>query len=163
MKKPNEKKRFTYSAFRVAKRIAIQADWALPHTDIQQLLYICHMFSLGRHDKALVYGRFQAWKYGPVHPDLYHYLKVFGADPVDGYFYEYKQIKESPQAELVDELVEMLGNSEPGRLMAITHRRGGAWEKNYNPDEKAVIPNEDLKQEYQDRVNEAKSRRENQQ
>ena len=40
------------------------------------------MFYLRRYDaEPLVQGQFQAWHFGPVHPDLYHAVKMYGACP----------------------------------------------------------------------------------
>jgi len=121
------------------------------------------MFFLGRHNEPLVSGFFEATIYGPVHPDLYRYLRVFGADPVDEYFYQYREVTEQPAAGLVDEVVTALAHSGLGKLVAITQCSYGAWDKNYRPNfgstdvSGILIPNEDILEEYRIREKRAEA------
>mgnify|MGYP006283548483 CR=1 FL=1 len=73
----------TVSVLSAAKRLAARSGWTLSNLELQKILYLAHMVHLGRTDGApLVHGLFEAWDYGPVHPDLYHRVKIFGSSPV---------------------------------------------------------------------------------
>ena len=143
------------SAFSAAKRTCIRADWSLSNLQIQKLLYIAHTYHLGAYNEPLVLGRFEAWDYGPVHPQLYHYLKVFGALPVEGFFKPYTAVSDdTPEAESIDMVVDALGNESPTKLVTITHREHGAWAINYSTHIKNIISNEDILEEYNEIMNE---------
>ncbi|GEA08535.1 hypothetical protein KUL42_32960 [Alteromonas sp. KUL42] len=45
---------------------------------LQKLAYYCHGYHLSVTGEPLVAGEFQAWPYGPVHPDIYQQYKQFG-------------------------------------------------------------------------------------
>ena len=47
-----------------AKYMADRSGWNLSNLELQKILYIAHMFHLGRHSTALVRGEFQAWDLG---------------------------------------------------------------------------------------------------
>ena len=108
---------------------------------------------MGIHEgMPLVRGQFEAWDYGPVHPDLYYEVKQFGADPVQNIFRSIPDISGDQAIKLLDDAVDQLsGNAS--RLVAITHWSEGAWAKNYVPGERGIaIPNEDILQEYRKRT-----------
>ncbi|MCC0048528.1 MAG: DUF4065 domain-containing protein [Rhodobiaceae bacterium] len=138
------------SILSAAKRLAEQSDWSLSNLKLQKILYLAHMFYLGRTEgEPLVRGEFEAWNYGPVHPDLYHKAKVFGSDPVKNIFHSIPEVPGGAERDIIDEAFESLGSSGPGRLVAATHRKNGAWEKNFVPGEMhCIIPNEDILAEY---------------
>ena len=71
------------SVLSAAKHMGQFSAWTLTHLELQKLLYLSHMIYLGSHGKPLISGSFEAWAYGPVHPDLYHKAKIFGSDPVE--------------------------------------------------------------------------------
>ena len=145
----------TTSVLAVAKRMEERSDQPLTHLAFQKLAYIAHMIHLGRHDgKPLVSGNFEAWDLGPVHPQLYRTLRRFGSRPVRPEVFRFvSSMKDNDASSLVDDVVTNLSDSTP-RLVAITHWEGGAWAKHYIPDEKGIlIPNEDILQEYKDRMN----------
>jgi len=48
-----------------------------------KLTYIAHGYYLGFFEKPLIENEVQAWKYGPVIPELYHVIKRFGNGRVD--------------------------------------------------------------------------------
>lgn len=147
----------TVSVLSAAKRLAQQSGWTLSNLELQKILYLAHMFHMGRHEGApLVPGLFEAWEYGPVHPDLYHKVKVFGADPVQNIFSGVPDIPPGPEQEILDEAVRDLGHLGPGRLVNATHRKNGAWAINYIPGARhRAIPNSDILREYQELDNAA--------
>ena len=137
-----------------AKRMCERSGWSLSNLELQKLLYIAHMFHLGETGEPLIIGRFEAWDYGPVQPTLYHMAKVFGSSPVKNIFHTAPPIEGRPEADTVDSAVDQLGNEPPGRLVAITHWDKGAWARFYVPGERGiVIPNDAIRQEYEDRKN----------
>ena len=142
----------TVPVFSAAKRLAKRSGWTLSNLELQKILYLAHMFHLGRTDgEPLVYGQFEAWDYGPVHPDLYHRAKVFGADPVEDIFYDVDEPSEGAERSVLDEAYDALGESGPGRLVNATHRVNGAWYANYIPGQRhCVIPNKDILREYRE-------------
>lgn len=143
----------TISIFEAAKHLGKQAGWSVSNLKMQKILYIAHMHHLGNYGEPLVHGLFEAWDYGPVHPDLYHHAKIFGADPVKNIFRSYKNLtNEKTEIEILDAAAEQLVDISGAQLVATTHRKGGAWEKNYLPGVKGMkIPNEDILEEYRQR------------
>lgn len=139
----------TVSVPSAAKRLAERSGWTLSNLELQKILYLAHMFHLGRTGRPLVPGHFEAWEYGPVHPDLYHRAKVFGSGHVQNIFHGSKDLEPSPERDILDEAYDSLGKVGPGRLVNATHRKGGAWDANYLPGVRhCVIPNEDILKEY---------------
>ena len=140
----------TVSVFAAAKRMGKKSDWSLSNLKIQKMLYIAHMFHLGRHKTPLVDGYFEAWDYGPVHPNLYHRLKIFGASPVTNIFRRDGNVPDDgTEADLIDETVTALADAPPGVLVGITHLKDGAWSKNYVSGARGIrIQNEDILEEY---------------
>jgi len=136
-----------------AKYMAERSQWKLSNLALQKLCYIAHMVCLGRHEKPLVAGHFEAWAWGPVHPELYHKVSRHGRDPVaKETFGNVQSPDETEERQYLDLAVDKLGHDLP-RLLAITHWEHGAWAKLYNPKERGtVIPNPVIMQEYRDRV-----------
>jgi uncharacterized phage-associated protein len=142
----------TVSAFEAAKRLGERSGWSLSNLEMQKLLYLAHMFHLGQYGKPLVSGHFEAWDYGPVHPDLYHRIKIFGSSPVENVFHSVNKPQEGTEAQLLDDVFKHFANQRPGRLVAITHWDKGAWARHYDPGTRnVIIPNEDILDEYRER------------
>ena len=141
-----------------AKYMASRSGWILSNLELQKILYIAHMFHLGRHGTALVGGEFQAWDLGPVHPVLYRAVRQFGADPVTQIDFP-GNIEEGTEKDLLSEAVDELSGKTGAQLVAITHWEDGAWAKNYKPGVRGqVIPTKDIIDEYRRREAAAKTR-----
>jgi uncharacterized phage-associated protein len=140
----------TVNVLDAARHMAARSDWSLSNLKLQKLLYLSHMFYMGRHDgEPLVHGTFEAWDYGPVHVPLYHRVKVYGSDPVTSLAGGDILDSASPEATILDEAYDALGDSRAGQLINATHKEGGAWANNYIPGARGVIiPNEDILAEY---------------
>lgn len=133
-----------------ARRLATRSGWTLSNLELQKIIYLAHMFYLGRtKGEPLVMGNFEAWNYGPVHPDLYHRVKIFGSEPVQNIFHGTSEMADGPERKILDEAYDSLGKLGPGKLVHATHRLGGAWETNYIPGTRhRIIPNADILKEY---------------
>ena len=135
-----------------AKRMCERSGWSISNLALQKILYLAHMYHLGEHNAPLISGHFEAWDYGPVQPIIYHKLKIFGASPVRNIFRSVRDIEDGSEREMLDAAVEQLANAALGKLVTLTHWEKGAWAKNYIPGVRSIeIPDEDIKQEYDDR------------
>ena len=139
------------NVLQAGRYMAGRSGWTLSNLELQKILYIAHMFHLGRHGTALVGGEFQAWDLGPVHPILYRKVKRFGADPVTEIDFP-GNIEEGTAKDLLSEAVDELSGKTGAQLVAITHWEDGAWAKNYIPGVRGrIIPTEDIIDEYRHR------------
>ena len=139
----------TVNVLTAAKHMAKRSGWSLSNLQLQKLIYLAHMFYLGRTEEPLVHGSFEAWDYGPVHTQLYHVVKVFGSSPVQDVFGTVDDISQRPEGVILDEAYAALGHARAGQLVNATHKVGGAWDINYIPGvRRTLIPNEDILAEY---------------
>lgn len=137
-----------------ARRLCERSQWSLSNLALQKILYLAHMVHLGWTDNPLIDSGFEAWDYGPVQPSLYHKVKVFGSSPIKDIFHDaHPLIDQSSEAQALDAALEHFGGLSPGKLVAITHHAGGAWDKHYNPSVRGLpIPDRDIRKEYQEIV-----------
>ena len=139
----------TVNVFAAAKRLATRSGWTLTNLEMQKILYLAHMFYLGRTGgQPLVAGEFEAWDYGPVHPTLYHKIKIYGSEPVGNVFHSIPDIPDGPEASIIDEAYDGLGKIGASRLVKVTHRIRGARAKHSKAGERrCMMPNADIMQE----------------
>ena len=121
------------SVLSAAKHIGTISGWSKTNLELQKIIYIAHMLHLGEKDSPLVNGLFEAWPFGPVHPELYHKAKVYGAKPVQNIFNSFLPLDNHSLEKLtLENAYDQVGSFESYRLIAITHRDYGAWAKNIN-------------------------------
>ena len=116
---------------------------------------MAHVFYMGRHGGApLTDARFQAWDYGPVEPNVYKKVRMFGSSPIQDVFYEALPFKEDDERRSdLKEVCDALIPLRAGALVDITHWSGGAWAKHYVPGIRGIdIPNSAITAEYHDRL-----------
>lgn len=134
---------------RVAKRFCELSGWTLTNLQLQKLIYLSHMVFYGQEGAPLVRGSFEAWDYGPVHPELYHYVKAFGDKPVMNVFKYLGEIKDEKKRKIIDDAYRALGELPTWKLVDITHKPDGAWATNYRKGNRNnVISDEDILREY---------------
>jgi len=63
-------------------KIAKTEGRALTPIELMKLTYLAHGWSLGTRGRALVRNRIEAWKHGPILPDLYTATRGYGRDPI---------------------------------------------------------------------------------
>lgn len=92
-----------------------------------KLAYIAHGWNLEMRNEPLFVNRIEAWRYGPVIPDVYKAFRPQGVipskpdtsfaaptDPVDVGFLE--------------QIYKIYGHMSAFRLSELTHEPGGPWE-----------------------------------
>lgn len=95
---------------------------------VQKLVYLSHGWNLAVEDKPLIHNPIQAWNYGPVIPDLYHKLKIYGNEVID------KEISTStskelsgPTSTILDFVWDVYGTKSAIDLSNLTHKSGTPW------------------------------------
>ena len=131
-------------ALAVANEIIILAKAAgNPPTQmkLQKLLFYAHGWHLALADTPLIDQQFEAWRYGPVVPSIYHSFKYYRMLPITALGTEMRAIGTSsvefipPQlsagngyaAALLRKTWEIFGHYSGGQLSAMTHAEGTPW------------------------------------
>jgi uncharacterized phage-associated protein len=122
--------------FSVARYLCERSNWTLTNLKLQKLLYLTQMFYVGQEKVPLINGRFEAWDFGPVQPDVYAVARSFGRDAVKDVFQGYSL----PTAglALIDDVWDATKNMSAGKLVEITHWSKGAWAKCYRPSRMSI-------------------------
>lgn len=137
----------------VANAILAAADAAkllLTNMSLNKIAYFAHAASLAHYGRPLVDSPFEAWQYGPVHPQLYRQLKRFKDQPVTGRLtrvdletggdvpYEVRLSQE--EKDLIDRITVFYGVMPAGRLVEISHEPGAPWDQVWAAGEKEARP-----------------------
>jgi uncharacterized phage-associated protein len=110
---------------------------------VLKLVYLCHGWTLGLHEMALIHEPVEAWRYGPVVPSVYHSYKSFGGGPIDTTPADRSGEFNRAQVEAIQLVHDVYGDFSAVQLSALTHRPGTPWDltrKQYGLG--AVIPDE---------------------
>jgi uncharacterized phage-associated protein len=116
-------------------RLAKQAGKMLTPLQLMKLVYISHGWSLGIRNVDLFSDRIEAWKYGPVIPNLYHATKQFGRAEIP-----LALIDDSKPSAVDEETLSFLADvySKYGSLTGVqlsnlTHQGDTPWAQVYKP------------------------------
>ena len=140
------------SSASAAKFICARGNWGVTNLALQKILYMAHMVHLGRTGQRLVDAEFQAWDYGPVEPNLYRQVRMFGNRPIQDIFYFSSPVA-GAEAATLEEACAFLIPKSPGELVAMTHWQEGAWARHYVPGSRSIpIPDADIIAEYRART-----------
>lgn len=63
-------------------KVAKTEGKALTPIELMKLTYLVHGWSLGTRGRALVRNRIEAWKHGPILPELYTATRGYGRGPI---------------------------------------------------------------------------------
>ena len=91
--------------------IARSAGRSVDPMKIQKLVYFAHGWHLGLEKGPLSSEHAEAWRWGPVFPDLYHSVKKWGRDPIDEPIITFVDVQwTAPQLSPADEFALQLTN-----------------------------------------------------
>lgn len=134
----------------VAKAVCEACDWSLSNLKLQKMMYILQIVYMGNNKgNRLFNATFEAWDYGPVIPELYYKLKMFGAKPVQDVFWSAEECKNQDKLDFINRNAPVLCQLTGGQLVALTHQKDTAWYNNYAPGARGVqISDADMMKEY---------------
>lgn len=141
------------SSFKTAKKLCSLSNWNISNLQLQKLMYLSHLFYLGKKGKPLISRPFEAWKLGPVSPDVYERVKIFKNRPVLNVFYGIKTIEEDnslykEEALFLTDIYQKLAQKTASELVDMTHIKDGAWDKARKNQLYSVIKESDILEEY---------------
>lgn len=125
----------SYSAITIADellKIAKRKGRRLTPLQLMKLVYIAHGYSLAVLNRDLFSDRIEAWKYGPVIPDLYRATKHYGRHeiPTDRIDDTPSTVDDQVQA-FLEEVFAKYGHLSGFALSSLTHKSGTPWDKVY--------------------------------
>ena len=143
----------TISVFSAARYLCEKSGWTLSNLKLQKILFLAHMVHLGQNEKPLLDEGFEAWDYGPVLPNLYHHVKAFGSSPIRNVFRAFPVPTDEAALSALDSVYDQVSGWSAGKLVRVSHRRDGAWDKSYIPGAIAIpIEDEEILREYKMRL-----------
>lgn len=129
---------------------------------VQKLLYFAQGYYLALTGEPLLNEQFQAWKFGPVLPTMYHRLKRFGGNSITEYAEIFDPVLQRtiPAAppendanfvKVRDFVWNFYGKWESTALSDLTHKSGGAWDRTLRANigiQGPQIANEDIRVDF---------------
>jgi uncharacterized phage-associated protein len=131
-------------------RIAKRREKSLTPLQLMKLVYISHGWSLGLDRGDLFSNRIEAWKYGPVIPDLYRATKSYGRDPIPLDKIDLRAMSvDTATSAFLEKVFEKYGHLSWYQLSQLTHRAGTPWQQVYDPLEMGTeIPDGIIREHY---------------
>ena len=146
-----------HDAREIVNWFIINGDLLTP-MQIIKLVYMSHGWMLGLQDRPLFRQDVKAWRYGPVVPDVYDELKVYGNLPVEEPIKGFGEGNlDEVELDLIEQVNELYSGFSGIRLSRITHVEGSPWHQIWMKQKrKATIPNELIKEYYKNLAKSAK-------
>ena len=132
----------SYDVRKIANAILDQADqrgYPVTNMALNKLLFFAHGWFLALHERPLVSSSFEAWQFGPVHPQVYRQFKVNDDQPIRGRAHgldvstgcsvrvEYDL--SVLELEHVAKIVDFYAGQSAVRLSQISHEEGAPWDQ----------------------------------
>jgi uncharacterized phage-associated protein len=116
---------------------------------VLKLVYISHGYRLGFNGVPLIPNRIEAWKFGPVIPELYHSIKGYRDQPVAKIVTTGLEDFREGEADFVTSIYNAYINLDGLQLSNLTHQDGTPWQLVYRPDvSNTVISNDIIQHHY---------------
>jgi uncharacterized phage-associated protein len=123
---------------------------SLSNLALNKIVYFAHAWYLATYAKPLVDSHFEAWQYGPVHPQLYHQLKRFGDQPIESRLtrIDLQTGRDVPvdvkldddEAEHILKITRFYGVRSASWLVQATHEPGAPWDQVWSVAERSPCP-----------------------
>lgn len=118
-----------------------------------KLVYIAHGWMLGFFGKPLINEKVEAWRYGPVIPELYQKVKSYGRDKVRNEIsarsiFSHTSLSEEEKS-VIHFVYKKYGKLDGIKLSMITHQKDTPWSDIFSHEGWGdVIPNELIQNHY---------------
>lgn len=131
-------------------KLAKRQGKSLTPMQLMKLVYIAYGWFLAMQGQKLFGDRIEAWKYGPVIPNLYRATKHFGGGEIP-----HSMIADSPLSNpalesFLESIVTNYGGYSGIALSNLTHRSGTPWQQMYRPGVMNIeIPDHLIREHYE--------------
>lgn len=102
----------------------------ISNLQLQKFLYFLWIEYYKKIGLYLFNNPFEAWKFGPVEPDVYYSFCAYGGLPIIESFSE-DNIKKTDESFFKD-FIDRYYERDPFELVRISHRVGHAWDTVFN-------------------------------
>lgn len=135
-KRPSLESLIAHSPISVARFLLREAEargFAVTPMKLLKMVFLSHGWMLGLHGIPLVRGPVEAWRYGPVFPDLYRLIRHLGTQSVTASDLpaEPKEVFEEEARRVMVGSVERYGPLSASELAEITGAPSSPWELTY--------------------------------
>jgi uncharacterized phage-associated protein len=131
-------------------KLAKRQGKTLTPMQLMKLVYIAYGWFLAMRGEKLFPDRIEAWKYGPVIPNLYQVTKHFGGGEISHNLISDAPVT-NPEAEaFLNSVVANYGDYSGIALSNLTHKLGTPWQQVYRPDVFNIeIPDNLIREHYE--------------
>ena len=109
---------------------SVERDKPLTPLQINKIVYFCHGWMLGIHSVPLYWQFVEAWRLGPVVPDVYHSLKHYGGELIWEPVHAPPEEPQFSPIELavLDRIYSHYAQFDGVQLSTMTHAHGTPWD-----------------------------------
>lgn len=117
---------------------------------LQKLVYIANGWSLAFMGRPLIRESFEAWRYGPVVPELYREFKEYRSRYISREARTSTEQIDSEALDLISQVWDKYKDQSAVALSSLTHEEGSAWSMSYDPSawSSACIPDSLIREEF---------------
>jgi uncharacterized phage-associated protein len=122
-----------------ALEIGDRFSLSITNLALNKILYFAHGWHLALFEVPLIDSPFEAWEFGPGHPQIYRQLKQFGKQPIKrrltridvetGQDVSMIPNLSSQQYETIERVLIFYGKYSVSRLVQISHEPGAPWDQ----------------------------------
>lgn len=117
-------------------------DISLTNAEVNKIIYFVHALYLAEFSRPLIDAKIEAWEYGPVIREVYSEFKSFGSEPINSRAQklDLESLRRVDVYEEMDKgdidflapLIDRFSRFGVGKLISISHEKGGPWDVVYN-------------------------------
>ncbi len=100
----------------------------ISNLQLQKILYYIQVDFLKRTEQPVFSDNIEAWKFGPVVPNVYYHFCGFGAMPIETNY----EVDLGMNTVSIDNIICEKRDKKPWDLVEDTHADGKAWKKVFN-------------------------------
>ena len=128
---------------------ALQDQRPLTPLQVNKLVFLAHVWTLGLHRRPLINQQFEAWPYGPISPAVYHNLSYYGGEPVTAPVLARDNGPFKPhEASVLSQTYDLYAHLTGEQLSAICRAPGGPWDSTRRRSKRRVTVPDGLIEKY---------------
>jgi len=108
-----------------------------------KLAYLAHGWMLGLYSRPLITEAAEAWRYGPVYPELYQAVKQFRNQPVHPATISLEETVsdfDEQECNVMEQILDIYGNLTGMQLSTLTHQADTPWHQVWNEHGQQNVP-----------------------